>query len=450
MASLSIVGVLGLVFLGGAAVILFQLPPASFLKNAFAGARAWHARGRSSVPRLPPDAAAREEGTTVSVDQAEKTCDGFTLYTSTGPAQATLIDMQGTAVHHWELPFSQAFPDPPHVDDPLPDEKIHWFHCYLYPNGDLLAVYHADGDTPYGYGLVKLNKDSQLLWAYAGRVHHSIDVGEDGAIYTLTQQIESQPPARLKWLPTPYLADSLVILSPEGREWQTISIAEAFADSPYATILTSASQLVHTMPNRDGANPLLSSSTRAHSSDDLFHTNSVQVLKRARAAKFPLFKEGQVLLSLRNLSTIAVLDRQTRAVAWAAQGVWRVQHDAEFLDNGHLLLYDNFGVQDQVRILEYDPLTQAMPWVYSGENSIPFQAYFRGMKQRLPNGNTFLVDPDNRRLLEVTPDKELVWAYFCPLSSDPSQRSGRHPINFARRYRAEELTFLKGSVRARP
>src|SRR5262245_56887116 len=96
MASLSIVGVLGLVFLGGAAVIFFQLPPAAFLKNAFAGARAWHARGRSSVPRLPPDAAAGAEGTTVTVDQAEKTCDGFTMYTSTGPAQATLIDMHGT------------------------------------------------------------------------------------------------------------------------------------------------------------------------------------------------------------------------------------------------------------------------------------------------------------------------------------------------------------------
>ena len=50
-----------------------------------------------------------------------------------------------------------------------------------------------------------------------------------------------------------------------------------------------------------------------------------------------------MLISLRNLDTIAVLDRQKRSVIWAAGGIWRIQHDAEFLDNGHLLLYDNFG-----------------------------------------------------------------------------------------------------------
>ena len=149
--------------------------------------------------------------------------------------------MRGTVVHHWELPFSQAWPHPPHVADPLPDDQIHWFHCYLYPNGDLLAIYHADGDTPYGYGLVKLDKDSKLLWAYANNVHHDVDVGEDGTIYTLTQKLVSKPPAGLEFLPAPYLADSLVVLSPEGQELESIPLLEAFANSPYALTLFSQS-----------------------------------------------------------------------------------------------------------------------------------------------------------------------------------------------------------------
>ena len=140
-----------------------------------------------------------------------------------------------------------------------------------------------------------------------------------------------------------------------------------------------------------------------------------------------------------------------RRVAWAALGPWRIQHDAEFLDNGHLLLFDNHGWGKGCRVIEYDPVTQAIPWVYSDADSGPFHAAFRGMKQRLPNGNTLIVDPDNRRLFEVTRGKELVWENFCPLPPAlPSQQAGARAITGARRYGADELTFLKGVARARP
>src|SRR5262249_34286235 len=100
---------------------------------------------------------------------------------------------------------------------------------------------------------------------------------------------------------------------------------------------------------------------------------------------------------------------------------------------------------------EYDPVTQAVPWAYTNEHATHFSANFRGMKQHLPNGNTFIVDPDNRRLFEVTPDKELVWENYCSLPSAlPGQRPRSRAVNFARRYGADELIFLKGVARARP
>jgi hypothetical protein len=158
-----------------------------------------------------------------------------------------------------------------------------------------------------------------------------------------------------------------------------------------------------------------------------------------------------VLLSVRNLDTVAVLDRRTRSIAWAAQGVWRAQHDAHFLGNGRLLLYDNFGSAKSTRILEYDPLTQAIPWAYTNEDVPPFSARFRGAEQRLTNGNTLIVDPDNRRLFEVTPGKELVWEFYCALPPAPEvQRPRGHAINCVRRYPAERLTFLKRVARVLP
>jgi hypothetical protein len=288
------------------------------------------------------------------------------------------------------------------------------------------------------------------LWAYADHVHHDIDVAEDGTIYTLSQKIIHEPPAGLEFLPMPCLTDFLVVLSPEGRELETIPLLEAFAQSPYALILSSATK--HSdLPKARSDRPRGRWQPQRPLKGDVFHTNSVKVLSQALAAKFPLFQPGQVLLSLRNLDTVAVLDRSTRRVVWTAQGIWGSQHDAEFLNNGHLLLYDNLGSLRGTRIVEYDPRTQATPWVYKeSEIARYFKARVCGVKQRLPNGNTFIVDPQNRRLFEVTPDRELVWESVLPPLGSRGQTLRGHGIYGARRYGADELTFLKGVARARP
>jgi hypothetical protein len=454
MAGLSVLGFGSLCFLFGAAVMFFRLPVYEFLDNAFAGAQAWHERGRSTIPSRPPGAVVRsEEQGNISVDQANKTWDGYTLCTTTQGSRATLLDMRGREVYRWELPFRKAWPrGAPHVRRPLPDDQIHWFRCYLYPNGDLLAVYHADGDTPYGYGLVKLNKDSQLLWTYDNYVHHDLDVGEEGTIYTLAQKILNQPPPGLEGLPVPYLAESLVVLTPEGRELESIPLLEAFSNSPYALdLLSSHNFSTLTSLTTPDVTPPLGKPPHSAMKGDLLHPNSVKVLSEALAEKFPLFKAGQVLLSIRNVNTLAVVDPATRRVAWAGRGIWRIQHDAEFLDNGHLLIYDNLGLMDCSRILEYDPLTQAIPWACGNDDAISFKAHDRGMKQRLPNGNTLIVEPDTCRLLEVTLDKQLVWECICPLDAPAPRRSDRsQAITSARRYSRGELRFLRGDIHPRP
>jgi hypothetical protein len=463
-ASFSILGVLVLGYLCGAAAMFYQWPSADFLDKCFAGARAWLDRGRPTLPL--PSGVAEKQWEGISIDLYKKTCDGFTLYTMSDGSRASLIDMRGNLVHRWQLPFRQAWSQAPHISHPLMEQRIYWACARLYPNGDLLAIYHADGDTPYGYGLVKLDKDSKLLWVYDDNVHHDVEVGEDGTIYTLTHDILTQLPAGMKrYISAPLLADSLVVLSPEGRELERIPLLEAFRDSPYALMLGSVTKQSVTQDDKPGS--AVSPPGPAASNDpakpddpakklpwrkDLLHANSVRVLPRALASKFPLFKPGQVLISLRNLDTLMVVDRHSRSIVWACSGVWRAQHDAEFLENGRLLVYDNLGsLRQGTRILEYDPLTQAIPWFYANEHSTPFRAMMRGAKQRLPNGNTLIVDPDHKRLFEVTPDKEVVWECYCPSFTAPQDglpHTGA--VTSARRYHAEELTFLKGVAHARP
>src|SRR5437016_13082900 len=77
LACLSVLGVAGLGYVLGAAVMFFQLPSSDFLYQAFAGGRAWQERGKPELnPFLPPEFD-RPEG--VTVDQPGRSSDRFTV-----------------------------------------------------------------------------------------------------------------------------------------------------------------------------------------------------------------------------------------------------------------------------------------------------------------------------------------------------------------------------------
>jgi hypothetical protein len=435
MIVLFLFGLMSLSYMLGAAVIFFELPTSDFLHKAFVGAHAWYERKKASTPAPAPEQPTRTVGT---IDKPEKTYDGYTLYmvvqppnknTASPNSQAVLINMRGDVVHRWSKPFSQVWSDPPHLRGPIEDFMACFFGCHLYGNGDLLVVYQGHGDPANGYGLVKLDKDSNVLWKYAANVHHDVDVAEDGTIYAVKQEMVYDSPKGLEFIPLPYMVDVLVSLSPEGVEQKKLPILEAIRDSPYSPLLS-----VLERPKKHV--PSAADDARRR---DVLHTNHIHVLTRKLAPKFPMFKAGQVLLSMRHLHAIAVMDPDTGAVVWAAQYPWRDQHDAQFLDNGRILIFDNVGSPKTSRVLELDPKTMGFPWWYPGRDNAPFISVTRGLSQRLPNGNTLIADSDGGEMFEVTPDREVVWARSC----------GGF-IHMARRYGPDQLPFLKGGTGPRP
>jgi hypothetical protein len=444
-------------FVAGAAALHFELLPAQFLRESFVGLDALRKHGEEQ-----PEPQDNDTKPGITCDKPDQAFNGFTLYTTTQESAARLLDMSGNVVYRWSLPFSKAWPNPTHIRRPLADDKIHWFRTHLYPNGDLLAIYQTTSDTPTGYGLAKLDKNSNLLWTYAAHAHHDLNVGADGTIYVLTHELHKDKPAGMDYLPTPYLADYLVVLSPEGKELHKISLLEAFRDSPFALNLR-AMQGKHAEMDIPGAEIPLgqdhpdSGRTPAYQATselgDILHANAVKVLNPALAAKFPQFQPGQVLLSFRKFNLIAVLDIPKRSIVWSAIGIWKQQHDPEFVANGNILLYDNSGGLHGTRVVEFDPKTNAVPWWYANEGSTKFHAEFRGMKQYLPNGNILIVDPQGGRLFEVTHGKELVWEFGCPRdeSIPLNLGHGHHAvITSAFRFAPDQLKFLKEGTRPRP
>jgi hypothetical protein len=353
--------------------------------------------------------------------------------------QAFLVNMRGEVIHRWAIPFSKVWSSPPHIRGPVKDELVSFFYCHPYPNGDLLVVFHGLEQRANGYGLAKLDKDSNVIWKVPRNIHHDVDVGEDGTIYAIAHEVVQKMPPGLEGVPTPALVDELIMLSPDGELLRKpIPILEAFRDSPYAPLLGALGagneRELPTEVNRrrffDGVPDNI---------HEPLHMNCVRVLPRRLAKKFPRFQEGHVLFSLRSLDTVAMLDPEKKVVVWAAQGPWRAQHDPHFLDNGHLLIFDNVGSARGSRVLEYDPNTQAFPWSYPQANNYPILTRERGMSQRLPNGNTLIVSSEQGKILEVTPSRETVWSLFT-----------HRFVNSARRYSPEYLTFLSRGTHARP
>jgi hypothetical protein len=430
-------GLASLAYIAGAAVVYFDLPTSGFLRRALGGAAAWY-QARDTEPtadQAPPPKVG-------PIDRPDRTADGFTLCMYGGNSQAVLVDMRGREVHRWHVPFSRVWPAPTHVKGRVNDADVYFNDGHVYPNGDLLAVVEGpiNANNPSnGYGLVKLDKDSRVLWKYAEWCHHDLDVGDDGTIYVLTNAVAHSLPRNLGHIPTPCMVDAIDVLSPDGRRLKRIPLLEAIHDSPYAPLL-GVLERASPLAAPGGPGPAASAFRDDELRRDVLHTNAVKVLPARLAARFPMWKPGQLLVSPRNLDALAVVDPDTEKVVWAARGPWHAQHDPSFLDNGHLLLFDNLGSPGGSRALEYDPRTQAFPWAYPGEDNPKFTSRIRGMCQRLANGNTLVVNSVGGEVFEVTPDREVVW----------SLSTGGVTLNRARRYAPDRLVFLKGGPRARP
>ena len=229
----------------------------------------------------------------VTVYDPARAQDGVTLYTSGHEAAAYLIGMDGEVLHEWRRPFSTVWDASAAVRRPQPDSHVYFRKAMVYPNGDLLVVYEGVGDTPYGYGVVKLDRNSEVIWSYPRSAHHDVDIGPDGRIYALTQELVDQPLDGFDHLATPRLDDFLVVLSPEGEELRKIPLIHVVAASEYR-------HLLHTVSAYAVADPL--------------HTNTVDVITEEAAANFAFGEAGQILLSFRELGAIGVLDLEQRGV----------------------------------------------------------------------------------------------------------------------------------------
>ena len=307
----------------------------------------------------------------VTVYDPRRAYNGLNLYVSGHAPEATLTDMRGNVLHRWRYEFREAFPDDPPAM--RPNAKNFWRRAHLLRNGDILAIYDYAG-------LIKLDRDSNLRWANPAPFHHDLFASGDGEISALSVSQGGGPEEALD--------DLITVLDPAGNIVQRVSLRAAFERSRYASLLPETPRY--------------------------FHTNTVELLDGSLADRWPLFKRGNALISLRDLDVIAIVDMEKREVVWALSGQWRRQHQPTLLANGHILLLDNVGHFGMSKVIEMDPFTQEVVWMYGGDTTNGFSTVTCGSAQRLPNGNTLVTESDSGRAFEVTADHEIVWEFYNP------------------------------------
>lgn len=334
-----------------------------------------------------------------------RTQPGYTLYTLVPEMSAYLINTNGVVVHKWDMP------------QVAPDNSIHTFFgmmkphidaAEMLPNGDLLIVYAQPGIGEYGSTLARLDLNGNLIWKFSGGAHHAV-THANSKIYTITGRLRSSIPHHpIKSLShLQYLDDSLTVLDEEGHELESHSIVEMLINSGNKAWL----DLVPFNPHGDPV-----------------HANDIEAITKDNYQFIPGAKPGDVLLSLRHLDAIVLADLTQNKITWMLRGTFRQQHDVDLLPNGHIMLFDNEGnvmkSTGKSRSIEIDPKTGGIVWEYDGTEMDPMYSENRGSQQRLSNGNTLISEANAGRLIQVTPDGDVVWEYTHPLRS----MEGNKPI----------------------
>lgn len=343
-----------------------------------------------------------------------------------------LLDEQGERMHRWDLPdaaYRQMEARGWKIDRGF--QEIMGGH--LYEDGDVLGIV-------YQQGLFRLDRCSRLKWFRAGLYHHDVKVDQDGSIWALSANYQSQQPSAYAHIASPYYDDVILRLSPEGEVLEEISLLDAIYRSGYQGLVLEGN-----------------SSYPESKQDDPTHSNDIEIVGEAFAARHGFAEAGDLLVSLRAVDSIILIDRETKLVKWALTGMFLRQHDPDLQADGTISVFDNRTDRGQFnksvrtieppsfgysRLLRFDPVSQRILWQFQGSREEPFYTSVQGDHQILPNGNVMAVETEAGRIIEIDPQtNEIVWEWFNVVErGERKDLVGR--VTRAFRYDADYADFL--------
>jgi hypothetical protein len=385
---------------------------------------------------------------------ASKSLNGYCLFAPAGSKKSYLIDMEGYVINEWTCTSGPGL------------------HDRLLPNGHLLRGYTptdwsrtgAGGTKPFPVsiggvagGVEEFDWDGNLVWQYPAISdtyiqHHTFYRMNNGNTMVLL------------WEKIPY-EDAL------GLARDPALITEQFGLWPDAVIeVTPDKQIVwewhafdHLVQNRDPSLPNYGEPIDNPNKFDMnfyvwtrfgyhdwSHCNTIEYNEYT----------DQILVNFRNWGEFYVFDHSTPnseggiLFRWGNPGAWGNgalpewpqdgdqklfgSHCAVWLGNdnytdygtlGHILVLDNGWLRpsgnytcsvevevdfDNWKNWSADQINALEVWRWRPTDEDSFYSTYQCGTQRLPNGNTEINSTDGGQIIEVTPDKEVVWDFIVP------------------------------------
>ena len=336
-----------------------------------------------------------------NTDQAHQGLNLVSRIAADNKLVVDVMDMDGKIVHQWNLDWFEIWPDAEHVHEKLRPKSRPGTHVppvILMPNGDLVFSFEY-------LGLARVNPEGEVVWRLPYRTHHSIERDDDGNLWVCGQKEYTEPDDRFPNMIPPFVEDTILVVTPDGKITHEWSVPEILRKNDLQGLLY--------LGGLDLLVPTLGDAT--HLNGDVLHLNDAEPFPASRL-KEGFFTKNDVLVSLRNVNTVLVFDRETEKVKFLCAGMFLRQHDPDFIDGNTFSVFDNNvtgppNTYPQSRVTIVSAPDKTIKTFFEGTPVRPFFTIMLGKNQWLPNGNLLLVESCAGRAIEVDPDGEIVWEY---------------------------------------
>ncbi len=319
----------------------------------------------------------------VTINNRDKTDEGFTLFTPIGGAtgkngknEVYLIDMNGRTVHSWSTQHTPGL------------------YSYLLKNGNLLYAGNTNellnAPAPGGSGVIQeINWNGEVVWEYKNTfMHHDFQKLPNGNVMVVVWE-KLRPENEEK-----VLGGMAGTLEKDGM-W-----SDAILEIDYKT-----KQVVWEWHAQNQLNfeeyPIGTLENRL----EWNHMNSVAFLPKGNAYN----GKPAVITSLRQNDSVLIIDYESKKVLWSwGKGIIKNQHDPSLMKNGNILVFDNGlnrpnGELPASKVVEVNPKTDQIVWEYQGGgiSGNQFFSNIMGGAQELSNGNILITESLSGRIFEV-------------------------------------------------
>lgn len=397
--------------------------------------------------------------------------DGYLFFSPYSATKAWIVDNCGRVVNEWDRGTRPGLA------------------AYFLENGKMLRTYKVQLNGPFtsasnAGGLELVDWDNNTVWKYEVNTneelsHHDAVMMPNGNFLILVWELVYTPEI-IEMGRDPdeiasqgyYWSEKIIEVEPTGNEGGTIvwqwEIKDHYVQDFDSTKLNYG--VVENHPELFDINLPELNSSNSNSTRDWNHFNALDYNADL----------DQIVISVRNSDEIWIIDHSTTTAEakghtgghygkggdilyrWGNAAAYRQgttsdqklfgQHGVHWIkaglpDAGKILIFNNGNGRpgqdySTAEILTppqdsagfYTKPTAAFgpadsEWEYGQEQDERMYSPYLSNAQRLPNGNTLLNYGSNGRVIEVTSNRDIVWAYEIPVNGDFPMTQGQNPNN---------------------